>query len=95
MKYILVTLLAISKAANVGHHDDTFYEEYVVGGHSHPDDGTETAAIIPERPTPPNIFDEYEFDHGQSLKGETQKASSSKSLSQNTGSSSSKSSSAQ
>ena len=49
MKYILATLFAISNAAAVAHHDDTFYEEYEVGGHSHSaeDDGSNAVTSVP------------------------------------------------
>ena len=35
MKIILATFAAITGASRIGHHDDTFYQEYNVGGHSH------------------------------------------------------------
>lgn len=41
MKTIAVGFLVVASAARVtatSHHDDTFYEDYLVGGHSHPKD---------------------------------------------------------
>lgn len=42
MRTLAVGLLVVASfsqvTAGLGHHDDTFYEEYEVGGHSHPRD---------------------------------------------------------
>ena len=41
MRTLAVGFLVVVAAARVtatSHHDDTFYEEYLVGGHSHPKD---------------------------------------------------------
>ena len=42
MRALAVGLLVVASfsqvTAGLGHHDDTFYEEYEVGGHSHPAD---------------------------------------------------------
>ena len=43
MKTIAVGFLVVASAARVtatSHHDDTFYEDYLVGGHSHPKDSS-------------------------------------------------------
>ena len=41
MRTLAVGFLVVVAAARVtatSHHDDTFYEDYLVGGHSHPKD---------------------------------------------------------
>jgi len=69
MKIILATLATIASASRIGHHDDTFYQEYNVGGHSHTrtdeDELDETSLGRPPLPIRPNLYgdDEDGNDH--------------------------------
>ena len=64
MKSILsASLVALVSAGRLSHHEGTFYEEYNVGGHSHPkSDGphTEYTGPMPDKPSLPDIFDGHD-----------------------------------
>ena len=76
MKIILATLATIASASRIGHHDDTFYQEYNVGGHSHTrtdeDELDGTSLDYPPLPIRPNLYgdDEDGNDHRSSHRAE-------------------------
>ena len=74
MKIILATLATIASASRIGHHDDTFYQEYNVGGHSHQrtDEDEFEGLDYPALPIRPNLYgdDEDGNDHRSSHRAE-------------------------
>ena len=66
---VLLVAVAQPRVSATGHHDDTFYEDYVVGGHSHPRSEPVTESVHFEKPgssAESRLADQHQrlHDHG-------------------------------